>query len=540
MLRIALRQQRIGMFGISFLSAVACVVQAAAFTSAVGTTEAARQAFASQTEILGQQLTYLLPAPVGVDTIGGYLQWREYGGFPILILIWALLSASGAVRGDEEKGLVDVWLSEGVSRFRYVMVRFLGFAIGATFLGAAMGGATYLGALAAGFSLDPLSVFEASLALVLLTVACYALALVLSQLVATRNAAAGIAGGVLLVMFFVNSFGRTIESLRSIARVISPFYYYDRSDPLVVGGTFDVTANAGLLVAAGILAVVAAWLMQLRDVGSPLIRFRPRGRPPVHQPDHNPLLRLPVLESLYEQRVGLAAWTLGAALGAAYFASLGHQIVDLLTSSSGGFRAYLALVHGDPYVVLTGFFWFGFFQLMLAVYAITQVSRWAGEDNEGRLEMKLSAPVPRWRVVVERAVTLLASLTIMIGVSTVAFYLEGRAAGIYMPSGALFLASVILIPFATTFAAVGATLASRVPRATVAVLSAIAAISYLANDLGPLFHWPDWALKLSIFSLYGNPISGDVKWDGLWEMLAICVLGFGLAIILMQRREVGR
>jgi ABC-2 type transport system permease protein len=143
-------------------------------------------------------------------------------------------------------------------------------------------------------------------------------------------------------------------------------------------------------------------------------------------------------------------------------------------------------------------------------------------------------------VVLERAAALLAGLAVIIGVSSLAFYLEGHAVGINMPKGNTFLAAMILVPFATTFAAVGAVLASRVPRATVAALIAIAGSSYLANDLGPLFHWPEWALNLSIFSLYGNPISGEVKWDGLWEMLAICVAGFGLATILIQRREVGR
>jgi ABC-type transport system involved in multi-copper enzyme maturation permease subunit len=539
-LRLALRQQRVGMLGISAMAAIASLVQAAAFTSAAGTTQAARQAFGRQMEVLGQQLTYLLPAPVGVDTIGGYLQWREFGGFPVVVLIWVIVSASGAARGDEERGLVDAWLSHGVSRAGYVFTRFLAFAVAAALFGASMGVATYLGALAAGFSLDPVAVLEASLGLVALALACYAIALALAQLVSTRSAAAGLSGGVLVVMFFVNSFGRTIPDLRAVASVISPFYYFDRSTPLAPGGAFDVAATAGLFVAAVVLAGAGAWLMQVRDIGSALVRRRPRRHPPIHRPDPNPLFRLPVVESLYEQRAGLLAWTAMASLGAAYLASLGHQLVDLMSSSSGGFRAYLALIHGDPYVVLTGFFWFGFFQLILSVYAITQVSRWAAADSDGRLEMELSAPVPRWRVVVERAATLLASLAIIIGLSSVAFYVEARAVNIAMPLWDLLVASAVLVPFATTFAAVGAALASRVPRATVAVLSGIAGTSYLLSDLGPLFHWPDWALRLSIFSLYGNPIAGDVKWDGLWEMLAICVVGFGIATLLMQRREVGR
>ncbi|HEV3234276.1 MAG TPA: ABC transporter permease subunit [Candidatus Dormibacteraeota bacterium] len=533
--------QRLGIIGMAFFGVVGGAVQAFAFNSAAGTTEAARQAFAQQMTVLGQQISYLLPVPVGVDTIGGYLQWRVYGGYPFVVLIWAVLSASGATRGDEEKGLVEVWLAKGVSRLWYVLVRFAAFGLAAMSFAAGMGAAVYLGAAATGNTLDLLALVEISVAMVGLILVLYAIGLVLAQLVSTRGAAAGLIGGVLTVLFLVNSLSRTVDSLRPIARVVSPFYYYDLNTPLRAGGTFDVAATAGLFGSAVVLAVLAAVLMQRRDLGSALIRRRPRTRPPVYRPDPNPLLRFPVVESLYEHRVGLLAWTLGTAIGAAYFASVGKQIVDLVTSTQGSLRAYLALVgHHDLYVSLTGFFWFGFFQLILAIYAITQVARWASEDNEGRLEMELSAPVPRWRVVLERAVTLLVSLTILIGVSSAALYVAAHQINIEVPSGDLFIASLALIPFGTTFGAVGAALASRVPRATVAVLVTIAGLSYLLVQIGPILKWPDWVLKLSVFTLYGNPLTDGVKWDGLGEMLTICVLGFGLATILMQRREVGR
>ena len=541
MFRIALRMQRLGIIAMAFAGVVGGAVQALAFNSAAGATEAARQAFAQQMGLLGRQISYLLPIPIGVDTIGGYLQWRVYGGYAFVILIWAVLSASGATRGDEEKGLVEVWLAKGVSRPWYVLVRFGAFAIAAVAFAAGMGAAVYFGAAATGNTLDLLAVAEISVAMVCLTLVLYAIGLVLAQLVSTRSAAAGLVGGVLTGLFLVNSLSRTVDGLRPIARVVSPFYYYDLNTPLRAGGTFDVVATAGLFIAAVVLVVLAAILMQHRDLGSALVRRRPRSHPPVYRPDNNPLLRLPVLESLYEHRLGLFAWTLGTAIGAAYFTSVGRQLVDLVTSTQGSLRAYLALVgNHDLYVSLTGFFWFGFFQLILAIYAITQVARWASEDNEGRLEMELSAPVPRWRVVLERGLTLVVSLTIVIGVSSVALYFAAHAININVPAGDLLIASLVLIPFGATFGAVGAALASRVPRAAVAVLVTIAGLSYLLIQIGPLLQWPDWALKLSIFTLYGNPLTDGVKWDGLTEMLAICVVGFGLATILMQRREVGR
>jgi putative exporter of polyketide antibiotics len=67
----------------------------------------------------------------------------------------------------------------------------------------------------------------------------------------------------------------------------------------------------------------------------------------------------------------------------------------------------------------------------------------------------------------------------------------------------------------------------------------MAFLSYLVTQLGPLLKWPSWALKLSVFSLVGNPLTDGVYWSGLWGLLTITVVGFGLAAIVMQRREVG-
>ena len=72
------------------------------------------------------------------------------------------------------------------------------------------------------------------------------------------------------------------------------------------------------------------------------------------------------------------------------------------------------------------------------------------------------------------------------------------------------------------------------------LLATLAFLSYLVTELGPLMKWPDWVLKLSVFSLYGTPLTSGVYWTGMWILLAVVILGFGVAAVLMQRREVGR
>ena len=208
------------------------LIQASAYNSAAGTTAATRAAFGRQMEVFGRQFSTILPLPVRVDTMAGYMQWRVYGALPLLFGFWALMSAAGATRGDEERGLVEGWLSAGVARQRYLLVRFLAFAAAAIIAVSLTSAAIDFSAVTAGSPLDTGAVVEMSMALLAVTLACYGVALAIAQVPAAGNAAAGLGGAVLLAMSFINGFSRTLDSLKPVARIVSPFYYYDRSNPL--------------------------------------------------------------------------------------------------------------------------------------------------------------------------------------------------------------------------------------------------------------------------------------------------------------------
>jgi ABC-2 type transport system permease protein len=516
------------------------IFQAAAYNSAAGTTSAARRAFGQQMETAGRQFSLFLPLPHGVETVAGFIQWRVYGALPLLFGFWALMSAAGATRGDEERGLVEEWLAAGIGRIRYVVTRFLTFALAAVIAIALTSAAIDLGALGAGSSLPLGPVFEVSLALLALTLTVYALTMAVAQFAVSRTAAAGLGGLVVGVIFFINSLSRSADSLVPVARLVSPFYYYDLSQPLAPGGRFDVSATLGLFTAGITVLALTLWLMTVRDVGSAVIRIRPPERPATSRPSPNPLLRLPVVALVYEQRLGIVSWGIGCGFFAFYLASISRQMLDLIQGSSG-FRVYLTLIgHGNPYVALTGYLWFGIFLALLSVFAITQVARWSADDNEGRLEMILSAPVSRTRVVLERAVALVLRMAGVIAITSLALELGAVTANVTIDAGSLTLASLLLIPFGMSFAAIGAVLASQAPRAAVAVLATYTFVSYLLTELGPFLKWPDWTLKLSVFALYGTPLTSGVDWTGLSIMSAITIGGFVVAAFLMQRRDVGR
>src|SRR5437764_10654628 len=129
------------------------ILQAAAYGSVAGATPAARQAFGQQMEALGRQLTLVLPLPHGIDSIAGFIQWRVFGALPLLFGFWALMSAAGATRGDEERGLLEALLASGVGRVRYLGTRVLIFTVAAAIAIGLPSAAIDVGSLGAGSAL---------------------------------------------------------------------------------------------------------------------------------------------------------------------------------------------------------------------------------------------------------------------------------------------------------------------------------------------------------------------------------------------------
>jgi ABC-type transport system involved in multi-copper enzyme maturation permease subunit len=200
--------------------------------------------------------------------------------------------------------------------------------------------------------------------------------------------------------------------------------------------------------------------------------------------------------------------------------------------------SYLRGLAGNVHTVLLALIWLSFAQALVAILSITTVSRWSGDDSSGVLEMQLAEPLPRWRVLAERATELTVTVTVASFVAMAVILALAPAEAIAVDIGNLLIATALLIPFALTFAAVGAVLAGWRPRVAVVVLSTIAAISYLVFELGPLFKWPSWADNLSVFQLYGTPLITPVFVGGLIAMLAIVIVGFGSAGVVLARRDV--
>jgi len=532
-----LRLGRWGVLGFSIAAIASVFIQTVGYYQIAGHSPAEHAAFGAAITTLAAQLVALFPAPVRPDTVGGYVEFRGFHPLAILFAVWALVSSTGFARGDEERGIVEASLATGTTRVGLVASRAVAFAVGLIMAALAAGAGYVLGVSADRESVAIGRVLEESALLVAIGLACYGIGLLVAQLSPARSATAA-AGGVLLALFLVNSLSRVLDWLTAW-RWLSPFRYYDLSQPLPPGGGFDIRGFAALLAIAVAMTGAAALAFAYRDLGSALIAVPAKPRPQSHAPSANPLWRIAVVRGVYEGRFGLLAWSVGTAAVAAAFALLTRTVVNVMLQLPTLLPYLSIFVHQRLYPAVLGYTYFNVAQLLFAALAIAHVARWSAEDVSGRLEIALSQPYSRAAVVVERVAVLTAVGLVVTAASGVTLGLMSHYEGIDLDTGRLAAASLMLVPFALVFATAGALLAGWNPRAAVGLLGAFAFASYLDTELATVFKLPAWVQDLSAFKLFGTPLLDGIDGRNLALTIALAVLGLASSILLMQRRDVG-
>lgn len=533
---LAWNMHRRGLVGFTVAGVLISYLYGFAYQSAAGSTAASQAAFGRSVSLLAKQFAFLIPIPVHPETLGGYEQYKWLAGAIVMMMVWAAIVGVGVGRGDEDRGLTEQWLASGMSRARLVLLRSAAF--GLVLLVACVGSTIGITAVAPTVHQDPnfLGEMGKSLSMAMGLFAGYAIALFISQLPAERPTATALGVGTLVLLLVLNGIADTISSASWIG-YISPFHWMEQTSSAAPGGTFDIGATLVLAVAAAIFLAISVLIFARRDIGSGLFDWGRRTAAAIRVPSRNFLLRAPFSEGLWEQRVGLAVWAASTLVLGAIMVSVAKSVTDALLADPTLASLFERAMPGGA-VGLLGLIWFGFALLLVAGYSVVQVSRWSAHDHEGRVEMLLSTPVSRSRVVVDRAIEFALASLVIVAAGYIGVAMKAPTAGFHIDAGRLFVASALMWPFALAFGGLGVAVVSRWPRIAVPFLTAFAVIEYFLGDLAPLFKAPDWVANLSVFHLFGNPITGSTPWAPALPMLLVFLAGFAAALALMRQRDV--
>lgn len=183
--------------------------------------------------------------------------------------------------------------------------------------------------------------------------------------------------------------------------------------------------------------------------------------------------------------------------------------------------------------------------LMLSILAIGLGSSLiAREESEGTLELLLSRPISRARLLLAKLASGLIIVTIVWLVATVSILTLTKIVSLPMSAPRIIFAAVMAYLVALIFGALAFAIASfgRLGRgASISLASMIALSSYIIASLEASVHWLDWPAKLLPYHYY-NPtkiLNGSQPW---LVALAYTLIILGLAFIswlAFRRRDTG-
>jgi len=245
-------------------------------------------------------------------------------------------------------------------------------------------------------------------------------------------------------------------------------------------------------------------------------------------------------------------WTgLGLGLMGAYFMWIYQafsKTIDLQSILDAFPPAIKALIGGTVIDLssATGFLNMELFPLMLPLilggFAIALGSgATAGEESRGTLDVLLSEPIQRSRVVTEKVLataigTAAVAAALFVGLQ-VGCAVGGTSVAADRVAGGLVLATLLALVFGGIALALGCWTGNRA--VAIGISGALMVVMYFVNALAPLVDSLDRIKGLSPFFYYmdGDPLRNGVDWAHAGVLAAAALAFYVLALIGFERRD---
>jgi len=518
--------------GSLFLAAV--IVSGAAAMAAAFGTAATRQQAKALADTMPPVLQGLLGPPIGLTTLGGFVEWRFFAIIALILPIWSILALSSTLAGEADRGSLDVVLVGVQTRGRIAVEKVQGhlaaigiaMAVTAAFL---VVSGTVFGTLPG----DEIPI-EAALGFVALTAVLAlipgAIAFAMAPVVG-RGAAAGIAGGLMVLAYFASAFRSSIPIFDAIAPA-SWFAWLHGHVPLA--GVYDWPAVGAAAAVAAALLVLGGWLFVRSDVGIT------KRVPAPHLPRFLVGLRGPFGRSLGERFPAALAWGLG--LGAYVFVlTAAVPSMQELFRSVPSLTALMAQVYpGVDIASYAGVLQLTFAEFGLIVIGIATaslVAGWASEETSSRLESILATPITRAGWLIRSALGAYAAILLIVTCVAIAAAVGSGSLG--DDPWRAFSGTYMLGLYGLALAGVGVAVAGVFrPGLGAAVIVAVTILSFLDEILAVALKLPAWVADLALSTHYGKPFLGD--WDavGIVASLALAFGGLLVGAWGLRRRDI--
>ncbi|HET9918450.1 MAG TPA: ABC transporter permease subunit, partial [Ktedonobacteraceae bacterium] len=487
--------------------------------------------------------------PYAMNTPEGYITFRYMETtLPILLSIWPILAGARLVRGEEERGTMDVLLATPQGRTRLLLEKVsalviallviaLLFALGVVAGEAALGGGQldFVGALLAGLNLNLLAFFFGMVALLF------------SQFTASRRAAAGWASGLLILFVLLEMVGRELSG--SWVQYLSPLYYYNLNRPLIASFPDQPLAALVPLGLTVLCLVGSVILFARRDIGRSAFesqRERISGTQSamrsLSRAERQVSTRSVGLQMLFAEGWGSFWWLFGIVVycAALQFVTPGIQkAFNQAVQQTPWLTQYLFDTPTDTNAAMIGTIVFAFVPALVVILALTLALKWSSDLENGRLELVFSTPQSRPRVLLESFGANLLVVLLAPVLTWLALTIGAQIANLDVDQGRLLAASFAMLPPALiTMGLVYAASGRLRYGAVLGIVTAYLILSYLQESLEGNIQFPGWLMSLSIFHLYGNPVFLGMNWTNFLGMIAVAVVLLVIGLVQFRNADI--
>ncbi len=167
----------------------------------------------------------------------------------------------------------------------------------------------------------------------------------------------------------------------------------------------------------------------------------------------------------------------------------------------------------------------------------------AGEEEKGTLELLLSYPISRWRLVVDKFLAMgVATGVIATGIWFSLFVgaiMVGMEIGAWRLAEATFSAAWLSMVFGTFALALGSAIGKR--NTSIGITAGLATAAYLLNAMAPLADVLEPSRKFSPFYYYNSddPLSNGLDPLHVLVMSAMVAIFLVISAVTFERRDVG-
>lgn len=201
-----------------------------------------------------------------ITTPAGYLNTELFSFMaPLIFLGFAIGMATDTTAGEEERKTIDLLMANPVTRTRVLLEKFGALVVGLALIASVVVASLWLGGLLVDMDIGIGYLVAAALDQLMLGAAFGAVALLIACLTGRRGFARGVAAGLAVAAFLVNSLAPLATWLEPY-RELSPMYHAIATEPLRNG--LGVGNVAFLLVLSGGLLGAALLAFNRRDLAT--------------------------------------------------------------------------------------------------------------------------------------------------------------------------------------------------------------------------------------------------------------------------------